>query len=210
VNQADILNRLHAYRGAVRTQTSGSQAVRRQIGRQSIMDESFESTASEPSPQASSAKPILSSIGSMSELFYNWYLFEMHNYGPSDRFERENIKKLSNLIMYLRSFSATTKRQQRFPNDDSEAKRRWAISHQSEALLVQEKLMAFINAFYQQHKGKGLPKCTMHKAPVWALVKPLKIVPLNLFPIIICEDSQASPSIHSKNLYTGNSLTVLH
>jgi hypothetical protein len=35
--------------------------------------------------------------------------------------------------------------------------------------------MAFINAFYQQHKGKGLPKCTMHKAPVWALEKLLKI-----------------------------------
>ena len=34
------------------------------------MDESFESTASEPSPQASSAKPLVSSIGSMSELFY--------------------------------------------------------------------------------------------------------------------------------------------
>jgi hypothetical protein len=38
--------------------------------------------------------------------------------------------------------------------------------------------MAFINAFYQQHKGKGLPKCTMHKAPVWALEKLLNIVPL--------------------------------
>jgi hypothetical protein len=45
-------------------------------------------------------------------------------------------KKLSKLIMYLRSFSATTMLQQRPPNDDSEAKRRWAISLQSEALLV--------------------------------------------------------------------------
>ena len=101
--QADILNRLHAYGGAVRTQTS-----RRQIGSQSMMDESFESTASEPSPQASSAKPLVSNIGSMSELFYNWYLFEMYNYDPSDRFKREKIKKLSKLIMYLRSFSAMT------------------------------------------------------------------------------------------------------
>jgi len=41
------------------------------------------------------------------------------------------------------------------PNDDSEVKRGWAISFQSEALLVQQKLMAFINAFYQQHEGKG-------------------------------------------------------
>jgi hypothetical protein len=41
------------------------------------------------------------------------------------------------------------------PNDDSEVKRGWAISFQSEALLVQQELMAFINAFYQQHKGKG-------------------------------------------------------
>lgn len=208
-NQADILNRLHAYRGAVRSQTSDSQSVRRQIGRQSIMDESFESTASEPSPQASSAKPLVSSIGSMSELFYNWYLFEMYNYDPSDRFEREKIKKLSKLIMYLRSFSATTMLQQRPLNDDSEAKRRWAISLQSEALLVQEKLMAFINAFYQQHKGKGLPKCTMQKAPVWSLEKLLKEVPVNLFPSGMCQDDLTPSSIHTKNLYTGTSLSVL-
>jgi hypothetical protein len=45
----------------------------------------------------------------------------------------------------------------------------------AQALLVQQKLMAFINAFYQQHKGKGLPKCTMHKAPVWALEKLFKL-----------------------------------
>ena len=208
-NQADILNRLHAYRGAVRSQTSDSQSVRRQIGRQSIMDESFESTASEPSPQASSAKPLVSSIGSMSELFYNWYLFEMYNYDPSDRFEREKIKKLSKLIMYLRSFSATTMLQQRPLNDDSEAKRRWAISLQSEALLVQEKLMAFINAFYQQHKGKGLPKCTLQKAPVWSLEKLLKEVPVNLFPSGMCQDDLTPSSIHTKNLYTGTSLSVL-
>ena len=171
--------------------------------------QSFESTASEPSPQASSAKPLVSSIGSMSELFYNWYLFEMYYYNPSDRFEREKIKKLSKLIMYLRSFSATTMLQQRPLNDDSEAKRRWAISLQSEALLVQEKLMAFINAFYQQHKGKGLPKCTLQKAPVWSLEKLLKEVPVNLFPSGMCQDDLTPSSIHTKNLYTGTSLSVL-
>jgi len=52
--------------------------------------------------QVSSAKPLVSSIGSMSELFYNWYLFEMYNYDPSDRFEREKIKKLSNDSVQLR------------------------------------------------------------------------------------------------------------
>jgi hypothetical protein len=60
------------------------------------MDESFGSTASEPSPQASSAKPLVSSIGSMSELLYKWYLFEMYNYDPSDRFESEKSRSYRN------------------------------------------------------------------------------------------------------------------
>jgi len=213
-NQADILN--HIYSGTVRTTTSDTfnQMVRRQRGRQSTIDQSYVvSTVSEPaSPasQASSAKPLLSSINSMSELFYNWYLFEIYNYDPADKFERGKIKKLSKLIMYLRSFSSTTMLQQKPPNDDSDAKRRWTISLQGEALSVQEKLMAFLNAHYEQHTGKRLPKCTMQKAPVWSLEKLLKEVPINRFPSSMCNDPLTASSIYSKNLYTGASLSVLH
>jgi hypothetical protein len=134
----------------------------------------------------------------------------MYNYEPADKFERGKLKKLSKFIMYLRSFSTTPMLQDRPSDDDSDAKRRWAISLQSESIQAQEKLLAFLDAYFKQRTGKGLSKCTMHKAPVWALEKLLKEVPLNQFPSSMCEDSHTPTSIHSKNLYTGNSLTALH
>jgi hypothetical protein len=206
-NQVDILNQIQDYRDATISTASYSnnQMMRKKQGHQSTMDQAI-AVATPTAP----AKPLISSISSMSELFYNWYLFKMYNYEPADKFERGKLKKLSKFIMYLRSFSTTPMLQERPSDDDSDAKRRWAISLRSESIHAQEKLLAFLDAYFKQRTGKGLSRCTMQKAPVWALEKLLKEVPLNQFPSSMCKDSHTPTSIHSKNLYTGNSLTALH
>jgi len=160
-NQVDILNQIQDYRDATisTARYSNNQMIRRKQGRQSTMDQSI-AVATPTTP----TKPLISSISSMSELFYNWYLFKMYNFEPADKFERGKLKKLSKFIMYLRSFSTTPMLQERPSDDDSDAKRRWVISLQSESIQAQqEKLLAFLDAYFKQRTGKGLSKCTMHK-----------------------------------------------
>ena len=109
-NQVDILNQIQDYRDATISTASYSnnQMMRKKQGHQSTMDQAI-AVGTPTAP----AKPLISSISSMSELFYNWYLFKMYSYEPADKFERGKLKKLSKFIMYLRSFSTTPMLQER-------------------------------------------------------------------------------------------------
>jgi len=213
-----------------RTDTSTNSTVRRQLHLEDVI---ATTTATAAAPQ--SADDVLPTISAdsaattngpqrensllklkdLKSLFYSWYKDDLWLFQPQGKNERSVLRKLSELIIYLKLFlkadcTVLSRRPNRIVAEEANQYRLWLNELRSCSLSVQNDAMKFCKDYSViVDPMQPLKDVVVRKGALWAAEKLLKKIPAGRFPIqqtIVVDNLTLS----SANIYNCSNISSFH